>query len=167
LLKSGYLLPGMKLLDVGCGQGYALELFAKIGLIPVGVTIGAEDLQICNNKGLNVYCMDQSFLKFKDHVFDFIWCRHCIEHSIFPYFTLAGFTRILKPEGKVYIEVPAPDTACNHQTNKNHYSVLGKSMWIELIERSGFNLIKSLDLKMGSQTGLDVYYAFIGYKKKS
>jgi 2-polyprenyl-3-methyl-5-hydroxy-6-metoxy-1,4-benzoquinol methylase len=165
LLKNGCLLPEMKLLDVGCGQGCALELFTKIGLIPVGVTIGAEDLQVCKDKGLNVHYMDQSFLKFKDHSFDFIWCRHCIEHSIFPYFTLAGFTRILKPEGKIYIEVPAPDTDCKHQTNPNHYSVLGKSMWIELLERSGFHIFKSLDLKIETQIGPDVYYAFMGYKK--
>ena len=81
--------------------------------------------------------MDQSFLEFADNYFDFVWCRHCLEHSIFPYFTLQEISRVIKPEGYLYIEVPVPDTSCQNQTNKNNYSVLGKSMWLDLIKRSG------------------------------
>ena len=80
--------------------------------------------------------MDQSFLEFADNYFDFVWCRHCLEHSIFPYFTLQEISRVIKPEGYLYIEVPVPDTSCQNQTNKNNYSVLGKSMCLDLIKRS-------------------------------
>jgi SAM-dependent methyltransferase len=165
LQRSGYLHQGDKVLDVGCGQGYALETFAKIDAVAVGVTVGNEDLQVCKNKGLTVYEMDQSFLKFSDRIFDVVWCRHCLEHSIFPFFTLAGFNRVLKPEGRLYIEVPAPDTNCAHQTNKNHYSVFGKSMWIELINRSGFTVTEAHDIKLTTPAGPDVYYAFLATKK--
>ena len=40
--------------------------------------------------------MDQSFLDFADDYFDFVWCRHCLEHSIFPYFTLQEIYRVIK-----------------------------------------------------------------------
>lgn len=153
-----------KILDVGCGQGLALDLFTEKGFAPVGITLNDEDLSKCKQKGYEVYEMDQSFLTFRDEDFDFIWCRHCLEHSIFPYFTLSELFRVLKPRGYLYIEVPAPDTSCNHQTNQNHYSVLGKSMWIELIKHAGFYMLDALDISFEVPAGPDTYWAFIQQK---
>lgn len=150
-----------KILDVGCGQGAALDMFSKKGFRTTGITLNSEDLSVCRQKGHNVFQMDQSFLSFIDGEFDFIWCRHCLEHSIFPYYTLSEFFRVLRPNRYLYIEVPAPDTSCNHQSNKNHYSVLGKSMWAELIKRTGFQLQKVIDLSFEVPAGLDIYWAYI------
>jgi len=60
--------------------------------------------------------------------------------------------------------VPAPDTSCQHQTNQNHYSVLGKSMWLDLIRRAGFDTLASLDIGLTTQAGPDTYWAFIQRK---
>jgi SAM-dependent methyltransferase len=164
VMQNGYLGVGSKILDIGCGQGVALELFSKHGFYPVGITLGKEDLEICRKKGFEVYEMDQSFIDFGDGHFDFIWCRHCLEHSIFPYYTLSELFRVLKSKGCLYIEVPAPDTSCNHQTNRNHYSVLGKSMWRDLIARAGFHLLKIMELNFETALGPDTYYTFIQQK---
>jgi len=150
-----------KIIDVGCGQGAALELFSEKGFRPIGVTLNDEDVLICKQKGFEIYEMDQSFLDLPDQEFDFIWCRHCLEHSIFPYFTLCEFFRLLKPRGYLYVEVPAPDTSCHHEKNQNHYSVLGKSMWIELIKRSGFTVLDAIDLSFEVPAGPDIYWVFI------
>ena len=91
-----------KILDIGCGQGVALEIFKKHGFAPIGITLNKEDVAICQQKGYQVYQMDQSFLEFADNYFDFVWCRHCLEHSIFPYFTLQEIYRVIKPEGYLY-----------------------------------------------------------------
>lgn len=155
--------PGAKVLDVGCGQGLALEIFRDAGLDPLGITLG-EDAEVCRSKGLNVLEMDFAFLDFPDESFDLVWCRHAIEHSIFPLFTLAELTRVLKPGGVLYLEVPAPDTSCRHQTNPNHYSVLGKSMWMELIRRSGFPEVRVFDLNFTVPAGPDTYWAFMQQK---
>jgi predicted SAM-dependent methyltransferase len=108
--------------------------------------------------------MDQSFLDFHDEEFDLIWCRHCLEHSIFPYLTLIEFFRVLKRKGYLYIEVPAPDTSCKHQTNQNHYSVLNKSMWEELIKRTGFDMLVVNNIEFEVVAGTDIYWAFIQQK---
>jgi len=162
--KKCSLPSGGKILDIGCGQGLALDLFTKKGFAPIGITLNSEDLSICRQRGYEVYEMDQSFLDFRDQEFDFIWCRHCLEHSIFPFFTLSEQFRVLKPKGYLYIEVPAPDTSCKHETNPNHYSALGKSMWAGLIKRTGFKMLDVVDISFKVPAGPDTYWAFIQQK---
>ncbi|MEO8114390.1 MAG: methyltransferase domain-containing protein, partial [Phenylobacterium sp.] len=120
-----------------------------------------DDVEVCRAKGLDAREMDFSFLDFDDGRFDLVWCRHVLEHSVFPYFTLSEMHRVLKPGGLLYLEAPAPDTACRHQTNPNHYSVLGKSMWLELVRRAGFIDIGVTDVTLTTQAGPDLYWSFI------
>jgi SAM-dependent methyltransferase len=160
-LQKYPLAPASKVLDVGCGQGVALELFRNHGFDPVGITLNDTDVSVCQKKGFMVYEMDQSFLDFADGEFDFVWCRHCLEHSIFPYFTLNEMVRVLKSTGYLYVEVPAPDTAGRHQTNPNHYSVFGKTLWQELMLRSGAQIMEALDINFQIAAGPDTYWAFI------
>lgn len=163
-LQQSYALPsGAKVLDVGCGQGVALELFKAAGLDPIGITLG-EDAAVCRAKGLQVVETDFAFLDFEDGRFDLVWCRHALEHSIFPFFTLAEMHRVLRPGGLLYVEAPAPDTACGHQTNPNHYSVLPKSMWVELIKRAGFSAPAAADINFTTEMGPDTYWVFVAKK---
>jgi SAM-dependent methyltransferase len=158
---------GAAVLDVGCGQGVALEYFAARGLQATGIALNEVDVTMCRRKGHNVFQMDQSFLDFPDSHFDMIWCRHCLEHSFSPLFTLFELTRVLKPGGYLYVEVPAPDTSCRHQTNPNHYSVLGKSMWTELFRRTGLCLLEALDINFVIGAGPDLYFAFITQRRSA
>jgi SAM-dependent methyltransferase len=150
-----------RILDVGCGQGPALKWFREHGYQPVGITINNEDLEVCRSKGFEVYAMDQSFLELPDNAFDLLWVRHCIEHSISPFFTLSEFFRVLKPGAVLYLEVPIPDTVCHHETNGNHYSVLTNGMWMSLLERTGFFNITRADITVPIPLGTDTYWAFI------
>jgi ubiquinone/menaquinone biosynthesis C-methylase UbiE len=163
VMEARPLPAGATVLDVGCGQGVGLEVFKAAGLEPLGITLGA-DAEVCRAKGLEVVEMDLSFLDFEDGRFDMVWCRHALEHSVFPFFTLSEMHRVLKPGGLLYVEVPAPDTACAHQTNPNHYSVLPKSMWVELIRRTGFPEVTAVDIDFPTGAGPDTYWAFIQNK---
>jgi ubiquinone/menaquinone biosynthesis C-methylase UbiE len=151
-------------LDVGFGSGNSLELFKKEGALVTGIGLSQVDLSVCKEKGFDVHIMDQSFMTFENETFDFIWSRHCLEHSFMPLYTLHEYYRVLKKGGYVYVEVPAPDTMFNHQNNPNHYSVLGKSSWLSLMRKTGFTVVdeKSLDLQaMIKIGGRDVYFMFI------
>ena len=166
LSGSKVLVKGTKVLDVGCGQAVALKLFKEIGCDAVGITLGQDDYDYCKSNGYNVHLMDMSFLDFENNSFDFLWVRHALEHSIFPYFTLSEFNRVLKPNGLMYVEVPAPDTDAHHETNPNHYSVLSKSMWNSLLQRSGFEKLQSESISLTLPNNYtDEYFTFI-YKKK-
>lgn len=155
---------GIRVLDVGCGQGPALELFDQPGVTAVGITLGEEDIAVCRSKGFSVASMDQSFLDFEDNTFDIVWARHVIEHSIFPYFTLHEFYRVMRQSGILYLEVPAPDTDCHHERNPNHYSVLSQSAWFSLLERTGFSIIDTTSYRFNVMAGNDEYFGF--YCKK-
>ena len=100
---------GARVLDAGVRAGGGAAAFRGAGLRCDGVTLNAADVEACQRQGYRVLEMDQSFLDFPDEQFDLVWCRHCLEHSIFPYFTLHEFRRVLKPGGWLYVEVPAPD----------------------------------------------------------
>jgi hypothetical protein len=50
------------------------------------------------------------------------------------------YNRVLKQGGKIYIEVPAPDCDRRHEFNLNHYSILGASQLVALLQRTGFSL---------------------------
>lgn len=130
---------GARVLDIGCGQGVALERFRVRGMQAMGITLNETDLMVCRANGFDVVKMDQSFLEFEDDSFDIIWARHVIEHSVIPLYTLHEYRRILRPGGYLYLEVPAPDTI-GHEKNMNHYSVMGQQMWLSLLERSGFKV---------------------------
>jgi SAM-dependent methyltransferase len=163
LLARHPLPAGARVLDVGCGQGLALELFGEAGLDATGITLGS-DAAVCQGKGLNVREADFADLDFDDASFDLVWARHALEHSVVPAFLLSEFHRLLKPGGVLYVEVPAPDTACAHETNPNHHSVLGKRMWLALIGRAGFAGVEGKDLQLTTAAGPDLYWAFMARK---
>lgn len=153
-----------RILDVGCGQGPALNIFRDKGFNPVGITLNDEDISACRANGHEVTKMDQSFLDFPAEEFDLIWARHVIEHSIFPHFTLAEFSRVLKPAGLLYLEVPAPETSCHHETNQNHYSVLNSGMWISLLGRNQLQLLEQINFNFTTGLGPDEYWGFVCQK---
>ncbi len=160
LYRDGLIRPGARVLDIGCGQGLALEEFRRLGLEAIGITLG-PDYEVCRSKGLDVREMDQNFMDFADASFDILWCRHILEHSVAPLFTLTEYRRVTMPNGIVYIEVPAPDTTAHHETNPNHYSVLPASAWVSLFSRAGFSVERGHEIRFTVSCGPDLYWSFL------
>lgn len=128
-----------RLLDVGCGQGYASLKFKELGYRRItAITLNDRDVEATRRRGIDCYKMDMTFLQFEEKIFDALWVRHALEHSPFPYLTLLEFNRVLHPGGFIYVEVPMPDTPRELENWPNHYSILGERMWISLFNRSGF-----------------------------
>lgn len=141
-----------RLLDVGCGQGYASLKFKELGYQQLtAITLSDEDVEATNKRGIACYKMDMSFLKFGDKMFDALWVRHALEHSPFPYLTLLEFNRVLTPGGFIYIEMPKPDTPRVLENWPNHYSIFGEQMWTSLFDRSGFKTIVKTTLQFTLQ----------------
>jgi SAM-dependent methyltransferase len=133
------------ILDLGCGPGYFLdEMKSRSYTNVVGVTLSPGDIKLCEDKGHKIKKYDLSFLPQSDgyhsESVDFIFLRHALEHSPYPIFSLIEYNRILKYGSKIYIEVPAPDCERKHEFNPNHYSILGSTQIIALLQRTGFDV---------------------------
>ena len=153
-----------KILDMGCGPGYFLdEMKDREYTDLIGVTLSPGDIKICEDKGHKIAKYDLTFLPQKDGYYDesvdFIWCRHALEHSPYPIFTLMEYNRVLKQGSKMYLEVPAPGCERKHEYNLNHYSILGDQQLIALLYRTGFKIekfnIMSFDLAAPNPEGGD------------
>ena len=151
--------PGAMVRDVGCGQGPALEWFSAAGFHPHGIALNEEDVDACKALGFEARIADQNAIPYPEGFFGAVWARHVLEHSIAPYWTLHEFARVLEPSGILYVEVPSPGTSCAHETNQNHYSVMGLQMWINLIERAGFSLIHAYTINLQTGAGPDAYFS--------
>lgn len=129
------------IIDIGCGPGIFAKVAKPLGYSNItGITLSQEDVDECINNGLKAIYASMSDLPYSDNSIDFIWCRHAIEHSPYPLFTLYEFHRVLKSGGKAFIEVPAPNNERYnvHEFNPNHYSIMGDRMWQALFEKAQF-----------------------------
>lgn len=147
------------ILDIGAGPGYFLDqMKAREYTNVTGVGLSPGDNEICEKKGHTIKKYDISFLPqadgYYDESVDFIFCRHALEHSPYPIFTLMEYNRVLKQGGKIYIEVPAPDGDRRHEYNLNHYSILGENQLAALLQRTGFdiNLFNNFEFEIGGKT---------------
>jgi ubiquinone/menaquinone biosynthesis C-methylase UbiE len=125
----------------------------------IGTGLGS-DVDVCRAKGFEVHAMDQNFMTFPDESFDVLWCRHVLERSVAPLFTLTEYRRLTKAGGLVYVEVPAPDTSAHHERRPNHYSVLSAGGWQSLFLRAGLHVLRAQQHSFTADTGADAYFAF-------
>lgn len=146
------------ILDIGSGPGYFLDEMKQRGYTKVtGIGLSPKDNEICEKKGHTIKKYDISFIPQKDgwhdESVDFIFCRHALEHSPYPIFTLMEYNRLLKEKGKLYIEVPAPNCERPHEYNLNHYSILGERQLAALLQRTGFdtNVFNNFEFDIGGK----------------
>ena len=169
------------ILDIGSGPGYFLDQMKTREYTNVtGVGLSPGDNEICEKKGHTIKKYDISFLPqadgYYDESVDFIFCRHALEHSPYPIFTLMEYNRVLKQGGKLYIEVPAPDGERRHEYNLNHYSILGENQWAALLQRTGFdiNIFNNFEFEIGGKTpdtgedfkAIEKYYCIVVTKQR-
>jgi len=143
-------------LDIGCGQGLFLDILKAKGFTNlVGVTLSDDDLIACGDKWHSCLKSDMSDLPVPNGIVDYVWCRHALEHSPYPLFTLYEFNRVMKKGSKMYVEVPAPDCPRAHEFNPNHYSVLTINMWVALMQRAGFTVqaVHNLSFELANDQG--------------
>lgn len=137
----------LRIVDLGAGECVASKKIAMSGHECTALTMSDSDITKCNSKNGQTSKFNIAKKSMSDlwslslngtYLFDGVWARHVLEHSVFPLFTLSEIYGILKPGGKLYVEVPSPNTFARHEENDNHYSVMGRRMWEDLFRKAGF-----------------------------
>lgn len=148
LVKDANLTSDIKILDVGCGRGYAMQKFAELNCTNIqGITLSKDDAEASRARGFVCTEQDMSFTDFSDAEFDFLFVRHALEHSPYPLLTLKEFNRLLKTNGGAYIEMPSPKCDRLLEQYDNHYSIMGPRQWTELMKRAGFDIADHGEIK--------------------
>ena len=160
-----------RILDLGCGSGYALEKMRELGYENVeGLTLDDTDKSVVEEKGFKVHQVDFNFTGWTDE-WDAVWMRHVLEHSPFPFFTIYQLNKMLKMNGLLYIEMPQPNTDRNLEHWPNHYSIMGSSMYKSLFERAGFVVAETSEISMNlnmqdDKEVLEIYDWYLLQKKQ-
>lgn len=106
---SSKIAAGGRVLDLGCGSGRALKLFAEKGFTTVGIDFSDAMLQLAKKLvlGASLKKMDIRQLEFPDASFDGIWScfslLHIPKRDIRTVFS--GLRRVLKPGGVLFVAV--------------------------------------------------------------
>lgn len=95
-----------KILDYGCGSGAYLTRMQSLGFDVTGVDFDPVVIAALQRKKFTVFSSDEAEDQAWHERFDHITVNHVIEHVTDPLPTLQKIHDWLKPDGKVFIEVP-------------------------------------------------------------
>jgi len=127
-----------KILDIGCGEGYAQSIFEGYGFHYTGIAWG-EDVKVAKSKGRNVLQMDMHSLDFDDKSFSIGFASHSWEHSVMPYICLLEWVRAIKD----YLIVVLPHPAWYKFRGRGHFSVMVDEQVKNLCEHAGVKIEKT------------------------
>ncbi len=106
LIKK-YFKPQGKILEIGAASGDFLHLLQDIGYHVYGVELSKRAAeQAVRNYNLNFFQGTLEEAAFAGNYFDYIVMYHVLEHVPDPGATLKEAYRVLKPGGRILIEVP-------------------------------------------------------------
>lgn len=160
----------IKILELGCGECYTMQLFYKAIIKQkdlyvkrfIGVDIDepmlervrverAPMLKTCNGKLIAQDLTVNPLMKVKDNFFDLVICFEMLEH-IKPEFVspiLEEINRIVCEDGTVLISTPNIDGAGNHKFPKDH---ICEWSYDDLVEEIG----RSLELVSSHGIGVNI-----------
>ncbi len=101
-------IAGKRVLDVGCGGGFMVEAFARLGADASGLDISVNSIAYARNRfpKQQFYCEDLADFQKRGLKFDFIFSSEVLEHlpGAAPFMELLA--DCTKPGGFVYLSAP-------------------------------------------------------------
>lgn len=95
--------PKIRLLDIGCSTGTAVEIFRGLGIDAEGIDPSPPAVEVGRARGLTLYEGYLEDLQFSDDSFDVLTMYEVIEHLPDPVSMLKECHRILKPNGVLLV----------------------------------------------------------------
>jgi SAM-dependent methyltransferase len=122
------LAAGRRVLDAACGEGYGSDLLAEGAQSVVGVDISAQAIEHARERygaraNLEFEQGDCTALQFADAQFDLVVSFETLEHVAAQEALIAGFARVLKPDGVLLVSSPDKRTYSELQGFRNEFHV--------------------------------------------
>lgn len=142
---------GVRMLDYGCGNvGYLADFQAR-GFDMAGAELSARVVEQCRQNGFDVrQVLSFSEIPFGDAEFDAVYLMQVFEHLRDPNLFFGELSRILRPNGTLYLAVPNADSIWRRIFGRNwvsgwfapfhlfHYNAQGLA---KLAHKYGFEMI--------------------------
>jgi 2-polyprenyl-3-methyl-5-hydroxy-6-metoxy-1,4-benzoquinol methylase len=147
-----------RVLDIGCGDGYFMELLRNLGFENIsGVDLSSSMINKALKKGLHVELKDIYELN-EENKFDVVLLMDVLEHLENPGEALRKIYKILAPGGIVYLNIPICDSlalrcwrAITFKSRKElvcgwdetHINAFSKKELLAMLRKQGFITLKS------------------------
>jgi len=132
-----------QVLDIGCGYGHDLLHFANGS---VGLEAGEYKVNFAKSLGLNVILGNaENDLTQINQKFDLIWCLDFLVHLASPYKFLYDCRQLLKPNGKIVVQVPLLSIFNMHRSHYHFYAFNKKSLEY-IMEMAGYRVLNTSGL---------------------
>ncbi|MFC1481449.1 class I SAM-dependent methyltransferase [Candidatus Neomarinimicrobiota bacterium] len=145
--SSGSLPPMGRVLEIGCGEGGALQAFLDAGYTGVGIELSTSRAEaarellgsVANNQPFNIIQSDIHNINNIDELggtFDLIVLKDVIEHVPDQYRLMAKLHYFLKPDGRVFISFPPWHMPYGGHQQVCQHDLVSKLPWIHLLPKS-------------------------------
>lgn len=137
----------LKLLDVGCGEGYTLKFFKNMGWLVKGVDYSKHGIEMHNPDCLEDFEAGDIYDNLNEIVknnvnFDLIWLDNVLEHVIEPLDLIRTCHLLCKKGGLLIIEVPNDFSKVQNQLKDE--SLVEKDYWVALPDHLSYFNLKGL-----------------------
>ena len=102
--------PNGRVLDVGCGNGFCLNIYKKLGWETFGTEISPDSANIARAAGHQISLGELRDAHYPDGFFDAITLWDALEHIANPAEVTAEAHRVCKRGGRIYVYVPDYDS---------------------------------------------------------
>jgi 2-polyprenyl-3-methyl-5-hydroxy-6-metoxy-1,4-benzoquinol methylase len=138
--------PG-SLLDVGCGEGFVLDWFAKAGWSVHGIDHSVAGLEAMNPHMLANVEIGDMFAQLDRQValgrrYDLVWLSNVLEHVPDPVALLASLRRLVDAKGTLVVTVPNDGTA--YQERLLSDGDIAERFWIAMPDHLAYFTYESL-----------------------
>lgn len=113
-----------KLIDVGCGIGYFLEVAKERGWEVYGTEFTDKAIEICESKGITMHKGVLNPENYAPGDFDVVTSFEVIEHINTPNQEISNFNKLLRKGGILYITTPNFNSLLRYYL-KGKYNVIG------------------------------------------
>jgi len=152
-----YVIPGKSVLDLGCGGGFMVEAFARLGARASGLDISAGAIAYArrNFSRGTFYCEPMPAFAARGLQFDFVFSSELLEHVPGPDELLTTLAAVTRSGGYLHVAspdaghrlVPANIAEWDQVAPPEHIQLFNRENAHILFARYGFTLVKAYPKK--------------------